>query len=200
LDGYLGGQCPAVVVVDTVFADNSSARTVAQEVRAKFPASKLVALASCREEHVIELLQVGFSAVVQITDKFDCDIASAIAAVLSGSIWVPESVIRDYSKLVQDTLEMRLARDRLLTARETQILELVLWGRSNKEIASDLAIGERTVKFHLSNILSKVGVERRRELVRVFGWPHQSSGRALVAAPPKLEGRLSYGQGPDLSL
>jgi DNA-binding NarL/FixJ family response regulator len=70
---------------------------------------------------------------------------------------------------------MRLAGDRLLTARESQILESVLWGRSNKEIASNLAISERTVKFHVSNILSKTGAERRRELVRVLDWTSQTA-------------------------
>jgi DNA-binding NarL/FixJ family response regulator len=184
-DGATG--CPPVVILDTVLTDRGSSSAMAQKVRAKFPGSKLVGLASCREEQVFQLLRLGFTAVVQITDNFDRDIASAITAVLSGSIWAPESAMRHYSDRLQSVLEMRLAGDRLLTARESQILESVLWGRSNKEIASNLAIAERTVKFHLSNILSKVGVERRRELVRVFSQPQQSSGDTVVAPATKTE-------------
>jgi DNA-binding NarL/FixJ family response regulator len=185
LDEGGDARCPSVVMLDTVIADCGSISTITQKVRAKFPGSKLVGLASCGEEHVFKLLQLGFNAAVQITDNFDRDITSAITAVLSGSIWAPESAICDYSKRVRTILEIRLAGDRLLTARESQILESVLCGRSNKEIASNLTISERTVKFHVSNILSKVGAERRRELVTVFNWTSQRGGGGLVAPPTK---------------
>jgi len=185
LDGDATAQSPSIVILDTVLADSVSIDTMTHRVRAKFPDSKLIGLASCSEEHVFELLRLGFTAVVQITDNFDRDITSAITAVLSGSIWAPESAVRNYSELVRTTLEIRLAGDRLLTARESQILVSVLWGRSNKEIASHLAISERTVKFHVSNILSKLGAERRRELVGLFAWTSQKGADGLVAPHAK---------------
>jgi len=188
LDGHGAAEHPCAVILDTVLADRGSSSAMAQKVRAKFPGSKLIALASSREEQVIELLQLGFSAVVQITDSFDRDIASAITAVLSGSVWAPEPAIRDYSKLVQSVLEMRHSADRLLTARESQILEWVLWGRPNKEIASDLAVAERTVKFHVSNILQKTGAQRRRDLLRVFSSSSLAGHKGLV--PPSAKASM----------
>ena len=56
-----------------------------------------------------------------------------------------------------------------MTRRETEILELVQYRLSNKEIASILNVAEVTVKFHVSNILSKAKVDRRRNLLGLVG-------------------------------
>jgi DNA-binding NarL/FixJ family response regulator len=53
------------------------------------------------------------------------------------------------------------------TARETEVLRLLAHGRLNKEIADELGISERTVKFHVSSILSKLGAGNRTEAVRI---------------------------------
>ncbi|MFL7792844.1 MAG: response regulator transcription factor, partial [Anaerolineae bacterium] len=50
-----------------------------------------------------------------------------------------------------------------LTRRETEVLRLLARGRSNKEIAADLSIVEKTVKTHVSNILGKLGVSSRTQ-------------------------------------
>jgi len=52
-----------------------------------------------------------------------------------------------------------------LSSREQQVLELVVKGKSNKEIANDLAITEPTVKGHITNILGKLGVSDRTQAV-----------------------------------
>jgi two-component system NarL family response regulator len=50
-----------------------------------------------------------------------------------------------------------------LTAREMEVLELIVRGRSNKEIGTQLGISEATVKSHINNILSKLGVTDRTQ-------------------------------------
>ena len=54
-----------------------------------------------------------------------------------------------------------------ITAREAQVLRLLAHGRANKEIAAELVISERTVKFHVSSILAKLGAGNRTEAVRL---------------------------------
>ena len=54
-----------------------------------------------------------------------------------------------------------------LTPRETEVLELLAEGRSNKSIAERLAISDQTVKFHVASILSKLGASNRTEAVRL---------------------------------
>jgi NarL family two-component system response regulator LiaR len=188
LDKGGDAQCPSVILLDTLLEDRTSPGTeaLARVLRRKFPSSKLIGLASHSDEQVIRLLQLGFSGVLQITNTFECDITSAVTAVLSGSIWAPDRAIRNYSGRIRAATEVRFGLDHLLTPRESQIFESILWGRSNKEIAGSLAIAERTVKFHLSNVLSKMNVGRRRELATVVGWPCESNQGGLVAPIRKL--------------
>ena len=133
---------------------------------ATFPQSKLVGLVDPRGGDIIQLLRLGLSGLVQASTNLEADLASAITTIHRGSIWVPESVLLEYAARVQSLMDRQLAPHTVLSTREAQVLDSVIWGRSNKEIASILAITERTVKFHVSNILSKLGMERRTELVR----------------------------------
>ena len=57
------------------------------------------------------------------------------------------------------------ARLRSLTARQREVLEVLARGRTNAEIASELYISERTAKFHVQNIIEKLGVVDRRQAV-----------------------------------
>jgi DNA-binding CsgD family transcriptional regulator len=65
------------------------------------------------------------------------------------------------TKTLQD---IQLLPGHSLTAREGQILQLLMRHLANKEISKSLDISERTVKFHVSNILAKFGVEDRHGL------------------------------------
>jgi DNA-binding NarL/FixJ family response regulator len=62
---------------------------------------------------------------------------------------------------------LRQVREDALTAREKEVLELVAAGLANGEIAGRLFISERTVKFHVSSILSKLGAKNRTQAVRL---------------------------------
>lgn len=53
----------------------------------------------------------------------------------------------------------------LLTRRESEVLQMLIVGKSNKEIANEIYICEKTVEFHLTNIYSKIGVRTRIEAV-----------------------------------
>ena len=92
-------------------------------------------------------------------------IRQAIEIVVSGSIWAPRRLL---SKLIDRLLNVPdsgLPNDPLhLTARERQVLELILTARSNREIAQELGIEERTVKAHVGRLMRKVGAENRIEL------------------------------------
>jgi DNA-binding NarL/FixJ family response regulator len=75
----------------------------------------------------------------------------------------------------------RLLRGNSLTAREGQILQLLMRHLKNKEISRLLVISERTVKFHVSHILAKLGLEDRRGLLPETYFSHENvsrSGRA----------------------
>jgi DNA-binding NarL/FixJ family response regulator len=89
----------------------------------------------------------------------------AIRVVISGYIWAPRRVLSQLiDRLLTVTDVSRANNTPLLTSREFQVLDLILMARSNREIARELGIEERTVKAHVSNLMRKTGVENRIEL------------------------------------
>ncbi len=75
-----------------------------------------------------------------------------------------------------------------ISRREREVLDLLLANLSNKEIAARLFISERTVKFHVSNLLSKFNVQRRADLIvlwmqraSTFPWMVRDSAKTISA-------------------
>ncbi|MHB8303091.1 MAG: response regulator transcription factor [Acidobacteriaceae bacterium] len=93
------------------------------------------------------------------------EVEQAIHAVASGCIWASRRLQAD---LIQRLLAARdpaaLAPGRSFTAREQQVLDLLLEGKSNREIATRLDIEERTVKSYVAKLMAKVGVKNRTAL------------------------------------
>lgn len=92
-------------------------------------------------------------------------VREAIEVVVSGSIWAPRRLL---SKLIDRLLTSPESGmgplDPHLTARERQVLDLILLARSNREIARELGIEERTVKAHVGRLMRKTGAENRIDL------------------------------------
>jgi DNA-binding CsgD family transcriptional regulator len=73
-------------------------------------------------------------------------------------------------------------RERGLTAAERRVAALVSEGRTNKEVAAALFLGERTVETHLSHVYAKLGIRSRAELARTFRPDKQSSGELTISS------------------
>lgn len=96
-------------------------------------------------------------------DRYEEEMPRAIHELAEGRLWFPAPVVlqwvHEQAALRRSTLHLAL------TPREHEVIGFLKDGRlSNKEIASSLRITERTVKFHVGNILSKMRVGSRREL------------------------------------
>jgi len=89
-------------------------------------------------------------------------VRQALDVVISGSIWAPRRLL---SKLIDRLLSTSDSSPTNssphLTARERQVLELILKARSNREIAHELGIEERTVKSHVGRLMRKTGSDNR---------------------------------------
>ena len=97
---------------------------------------------------------------------------SAVRTVADGSVWAPRRVMADSIRhLVTASVSRRAGAatlDRKLSRREREIFRQAASGLANKELASRLAIGEATVKAHLTRIFQKLGVRGRAELAAVY--------------------------------
>ncbi len=96
------------------------------------------------------------------------ELRMALEVVLDGSVWAPRKILaRVIDAAGSPQSDTKAAPDRLIdqvTPREREVLELLMEGRSNREIASSLKIDEVTVKAHLGRMLRKAGVSNRVEL------------------------------------
>jgi DNA-binding NarL/FixJ family response regulator len=90
------------------------------------------------------------------------EFVQAIRIVNQGSVWAPRRVLSTFIERVSSSPGRIFPAGRVtFTEREKEVLELLVAGRSNKEIGSALGIEERTVKAHVAKLMRKVGVQNR---------------------------------------
>jgi DNA-binding NarL/FixJ family response regulator len=124
------------------------------EIRRDFPDCRVIVLTTYdSDEDIFRALQSGAKSYL-LKDMSQNEIVSSVRAVYAGREVLPSPVA--------DTLAKRLTR-KDLTDRELAVLKLIVRGRSNKEISTDLDIAERTVKFHLVGIFEKLNVLDRTQ-------------------------------------
>lgn len=136
-------------------------------LRANSPSSKFLALLPpdrCSEGEMMLLFYWGIDGFMILHKKWKTELPKAALAILRGGLWVPSHVLLAFVRQTKALLDRQLLAGQSLTARESQVLQLLLRRVPNKEIAHQLNISERTAKFHVSNLLSKLGLETRKSL------------------------------------
>jgi len=126
----------------------------ATAIRREHPEARLIALTTYGgDEDIRRALQAGVQAYLT-KDVLHDELLKAIRAVHAGETYLPPSVAA--------TLAAQLPGS-VLTAREIEVLSLIVGGLANKQIAFKLNIAEHTVKNHVKNILAKLGVADRTQ-------------------------------------
>jgi two-component system, NarL family, nitrate/nitrite response regulator NarL len=113
------------------------------------------------------LLQMGAKGLLTYGEARE-QLPRALPLVADGGFWVPRAVLSGFvDSILGGTHSRRLKVDTTadLSRREQEVLNSLLENLANKEIGNRLNISERTVKFHVSNLLSKFGVRRRADLI-----------------------------------
>lgn len=101
-------------------------------------------------------------------DAKESDIRLCIEVVREGSIWAPRKVLARLIDAASELSTPQAISDSKFTDREGQVLNLLVEGRPNREIAMMLGIDEGTVKAHVSRLMRKVGVGNRTALTMHF--------------------------------
>jgi DNA-binding NarL/FixJ family response regulator len=138
-----------------------------EEIHADWPEAKIILLDTGlpQEEVTTLVLTHGLHGVLS-TDEDTVLARKALRLVHEGQIWINNSNLK--ALLSKAGTISRNARVENVSRREKEVLEQILKGRKNKEIAVELLMSEQTVKAHLSHIFKKFKVSSRTQLVSLL--------------------------------
>jgi DNA-binding NarL/FixJ family response regulator len=112
------------------------------------------------DEMILQAITAGAKAYLEASAT-PLQVEQAIEIVSQGSIWAPRRVLSIFVDRATKTSRSSTPAATQFTTRETEVLKLLVAARSNREIARNLGIEERTVKAHVAKLMRKVGVENR---------------------------------------
>ena len=147
-----------------------------REIMGKSPRVKIVLLtALISTQQVIEALQIGARGIV-LKGSAAGDLVLALRTVSNGEYWIGGkrvvNLLQALHELIQKASADTERKTYGLTAREREVVQCIVEGCTNKDVAKQFTISEETVKRHLSNIFDKTGVSTRLELA-LFAIAHK---------------------------
>jgi DNA-binding NarL/FixJ family response regulator len=154
---------PDVAVMDLVMPGLDGIAATAA-IKARHPAVEIVAITSfIEEERIAAAIEAGASGFL-LKDAEADDLAAAIRAATKGEVYLDPAVAGIVARRIRTTGgDEGAAGLSSLTPRERDVLACVARGRSNREIAADLGMAERTARTHVSNILAKLELTSRTQ-------------------------------------
>ncbi len=154
---------PDVIVMDVRLPDGSGIEAC-REIRQARPETKVIMLTSYADEDAVFASILAGAAGYLLKQTRGNALADAIASVMRGDSLLDPAVTQKVLERVRSAGQ-RKADDPLatLTEQEHKILVLIAEGKTNKEIADEASLSDKTVKNYVSNILSKLNLRRRSE-------------------------------------
>jgi DNA-binding NarL/FixJ family response regulator len=166
---------PDIVVMDVRLPDGSGIEAC-REIRAELPATRVVMLTSYPDEQAVFSAIIAGASGYLLKQIRARDLVAALEAVGRGESLldpvVTEKVLERVRRMASGGMDDELSG---LTAQERKILVLVADGKTNKEIAAEVFLSDKTVKNYVSSILSKLNLERRAQAA-AFMAKHRSTG------------------------
>ena len=165
---------PDVILMDLVMPGMNGVQAT-RKIREGYPQIQVIALTSFDEEDLVQRALEAGAISYLLKNVSASELAAAIRAAHAGRpTLAPEAA----QALIESTRPSRLGYD--LTDREREVLAVMIEGMSNAEIAESLTISRSTAKFHVSSILSKLGVSSRAEAVSLALQRHLVSQSRLL--------------------
>lgn len=152
------GDLPDVVLLDLVMPRLDGVGTL-KEIRRRYKEVKVVVLTSFGEtERLNTVMQLGAAGYL-LKDAGPLEVASAIRAAAEDEVFIDTAMAKKLTQMMGSTVGGISS----LTERERTVLILVGEGRSNRDIAKELHISERTARTHVSNMLGKLNLSSRTQ-------------------------------------
>lgn len=180
---------PDLMIMDLTVRGNAIAAI--SEIAAGYPGTKIIAFtAAPGVDHAVKALEAGARGYVSKSCPTD-EIVGAARAVAAGDTYVSQNFASEVIAALRNASVRRIAMQALrLSAREDQIVQYLLGGKTNKEIASRLGITERTVKHYMTVLMQKLNARNRVEVAMAA----QHLKRDPVARHDSEPGHLRSGQ------
>jgi DNA-binding NarL/FixJ family response regulator len=165
---------PDIVVMDVSMPELGGADATAQILQV-CPTIRVLILTRHGDQWYLRRLLEAGAAGYAIKQTAPGELIHAIRIVAGGGAYIEPSLTRELiERYVGHTAPGEHERPRgKLTERETEVLRLIAWGLSNKEIAAQLDISMKTVEFHKANGIQRLGLSSRTDIVRYAlaqGW------------------------------
>lgn len=156
---------PDVIVGDLMLEDGTACDLMQKMQTEGIAGQVIVYTAHADEAHVVEALRAGASGYI-IKGSTPQRLIDAIRTVAHGDSYLDPTIASRVMGRVGRTQERRSSHSRELTKREATVLSSLTQGMCNKDIAQELFITERTVKYHIKGLFTKLRVKNRTQVVR----------------------------------
>lgn len=169
---------PDVILLDLAMSHTNGLEAV-EPVMMQAPGARIIVLsAAVSKEQVVKAMQLGVRGIA-LKECTSEELIEGVRLVMEGRYWVADECMNNLVEAIRDESSLdapgKRPKDFGLTRRELEIVNLVVAGYSNPEIAKRCSISEQTVKHHMSNIFDKVGMYNRVELA-LFAVSHAIVG------------------------
>ncbi len=153
---------PDVILMDLVMPELDGVGAM-RVLRAQAPRSRVIVLTSfLDDERLLPAIRAGAAGYL-LKNAQPAELARAIRAAQRGETIIDPSAAARLVQAIAENANRVIVEPERLTRRERQVLELIAAGRSNKRIAFELGISEKTVKTHVGHLLAKLGVTDRTQ-------------------------------------
>jgi DNA-binding NarL/FixJ family response regulator len=164
---------PDIVVMD-VSMPHLNGLKATEKLKHLCPQVKVLSLTRHTDDgYLQQLMRAGASGYV-LKQSPPAELLHAIRAVAGGGKYLDPAVAgKVLGNYLERSASLRVATQRSLSDREAEVLRLIAWGHSNKEIAARLGLSVKTIEAHKANAMKKLGICSRIDIVRfalLQGW------------------------------
>jgi NarL family two-component system response regulator LiaR len=153
---------PDVVLMDLVMPGLDGVGAM-RALRSRLPKARVIVLTSfLDDDRLLPAIRAGAGGYL-LKNVAPLELARAIRAAHRGEAIIDPTVAARLLQTLSAERQFESVEAERLTARELQVLELIVGGRANKRIALELGISEKTVKAHVGHLLAKLGVTDRTQ-------------------------------------
>lgn len=155
---------PDVILMDLVMPEKDGISAI-KDIKKDDPQAKILVITSFAEdEKVFPAIKSGALGYL-LKDSSPDELIQAIHEIYQGKASLHPTIARKLIMELKQDEPKAQPSEQVLTAREVEVLNLIAHGLSNQEIANQLMVSETTVRFHVSNILSKLHLANRTQAV-----------------------------------